>query len=980
MAVNRFTKYTPREFVQTYDPYPADKMMGLAQHQQRRFDQIDTAIGKAYADAVIKPGLSVEGRRTAAAVNKERKEQLDNVVNNFAEDRNVRNAVRGLSELSSTWKSDTRADFVNADRELMKPILNQTGQEGYGDYYTHKSYNPTTGEHTLGYTDEQIAAGVAPTMADYGAMSNPGSTAAFKTFIDPVKDVLTQGMTQDPQGNWITKEGKYLDAQQFLDKAGPDIDLLSSDGTNLDQISDADPETQKFINYQTLLFKRKGKNFTLNDLKGAFLTEAHKHTFGNEKVKIKNATKAQQQALVNSTVSPLKGAVRKDSNARLRMLNKEAHERGEAFLMETAGFNDVDAFETMVVNPENSKSRDELLSKDTYDKTYKQFFDEKGNPTVKNQKRRMVNGKMQVFPKISKEEVKKEADKLNAERKDALDKAFYFRQKAIDQLTNAEINQLRFNEDGTVMARVDFPNYKAPTFSTEQRKEIIKKRIQKRTEEQTSPVSRAQKEMIARIVLDASDEELAGNPVENSKRVMEKLRTVTNQEIKKHFGNREFFNSQYHLKTKNNMEITSMTDAMHQEIQSMANSNSKEPRMMSIAGVDISNEDLDDIENVYGEDMDFRGGEFDADYIEFDFVGDGQFKVFANGYLTKPGKDPDNDKVITDRSKQQFQVDITAEFMQKLPESQRAQLMYQDAIIDVAYDLIPDSDEKVSVYLNENGTKEAEEYLGGEAASISKYTNTDGNELYDITGRVAIFDENGQMEIVDAESDSEGRFSQLSQQEMLAMSRDIASALPFIKGDNIISMSPAERQAVNDAGIETTEVDSFDVGLFKLNTQDNSSPQEQIAIGFASNMERYVPINQMTPTQQADYSSKLFVNGKGGWDQWDVTTMSEDGGFENPKFGEALKFLASSELKDASPDQLFTALRNKYPGDNINIGDVKSVTNAFNDAMLQVSSKSRYSKSDIAEDMGTTDAMVALATVIASSGFNNDAVEVVKKG
>ena len=235
------------------------------------------------------------------------------------------------------------------------------------------------------------------------------------------------------------------------------------------------------------------------------------------------------------------------------------------------------------------------------------------------------------------------------------------------------------------------------------------------------------------------------------------------------------------------------------------------------------------------------------------------------------------------------------------------------------------------------------------------------------------------MEIVDAESDPEGRFSQLSQKEMLAMSRDIASALPFIKGDSIISMSPTEQQAVNDAGIETTEVDSFDVGLFKLNTQDNSSPQEQMAIGFASNMERYVPINQMTPTQQADYSSKLFVNGKGGWDQWNVTAMSKDGGFENPKFGEALKFLSSNDLKDASTDKLFNALRNKYPGDNINIGDVKSITSAFSDAMLQVSSKSRYSKSDIAEDMGTTDAMVALATVIASSGFNNDAVEVVKK-
>ena len=75
MGINRFTKYTAPQFVQAYDPYPVQQMMGLAQHQQRRFDQIDTAIGKAYSDAVIKPGLSVEGRRTAAAVNKERKEQ-----------------------------------------------------------------------------------------------------------------------------------------------------------------------------------------------------------------------------------------------------------------------------------------------------------------------------------------------------------------------------------------------------------------------------------------------------------------------------------------------------------------------------------------------------------------------------------------------------------------------------------------------------------------------------------------------------------------------------------------------------------------------------------------------------------------------------------------------------------------------------------------------------------------------------------------
>jgi hypothetical protein len=377
MGINRFTKYTAPQFVQAYDPYPVQQMMGLAQHQQRRFDQIDTAIGKAYSDAVIKPGLSVEGRRTAAAVNKERKEQLDNLVNDFYENRNVRGAVRGLSELSSNWKSDTRADFVNADRELMKPILNQTGQEGYGDYMTHKSLNPTTGEHTLGYTDEQIAAGVAPTLADYGVMSNPGSSSAFKTYIDPVKDVVFQNVSQDAQGNLITQDGKYLNSKVFLERAGADLDKLSSDGVHLDNVSDASPETQQFIAWKKREYELNGKEYTADHFKADYLTEVEKYAFGPQiKTSIKGSSGSTSSAADNITPNPLANAVTTNTMARDRQINKDIAEDGTKTFLSNIGIQDYETATTLTVDPTNEAAvaeRDAALEKSVGEKVEKQM-------------------------------------------------------------------------------------------------------------------------------------------------------------------------------------------------------------------------------------------------------------------------------------------------------------------------------------------------------------------------------------------------------------------------------------------------------------------------------------------------------------------------------------------------------------------------------------------------------------------------------
>lgn len=1008
MAVNRFTQYTPHEFIQTYDPYPVEKMMGLAQHQQRRFDQIDTAIGKAYSDAVIKPGLSIEGRRTAAAVNKERKEQLDSLVNDFYENRNVRGAVRGLSELSSNWKSDTRADFVNADRELMKPVLNQTGQEGYGDYYTHKSYNPTTGEHTLGYTDEQIAAGIAPTMADYGAMSNPGSSSAFKTYIDPIKDVVFQNVSQDAQGRLITQDGKYLNSKVFLERAGADLDKLSSDGVHLDNVSDAPPETQKFIAWKKREHELKGTEYTADHFKADYLTEVEKYAFGPQlKTKInKDPSGSKSSAADNITPNVLANAVTTNTMARDRQINKDIAEDGTRSFLSNIGIQDYETAATLTVDPTNEAAvteRDAALDKSIGEKVEKQMG------SKYHYRRNKDTGKMEKQPKYSEAEIKSKKAEEIKKVKQGLDKLFYFRQKAIDKLTPKEFEMLQFNDDGTIDLKPEHQQtieqeiedsfkiegipFNAEAFTKKAREigynygkvseflNLIKSPdgINKLGAGGTgmkillnlgSKMAGSQQSFMNGMA--NISEKYIDNPIY-------KIENIIDEDMKEHYGVREFHNTKVYLKDKGAMGITSMVDPVHQELYSIAVANAEDVGRLSVAGKPIKRGDLEDQENVNEVEVDFRDGTFDPNAIEFDFVGDG-YKIYATGLMKKKVKTEDG--ITTTSSQKEYQVDITDAFMQKMPQSELNQLLYQDAIIDIAYELTPDTGESVPVYLNKKMSKEAEETLGGDAASISKRT-VGNQDVFNISGKVAIYNEQGEPEIVDAETytDEKGRmpFIDISQKEMLSVSKDIAMALPFLKGDQVLNMTEAEQLAVTEAGIKPTEVESFDVGVFKLNTQEDSSPQRQEAIGFATNENEYVPVNQMTPEQQTNYASHLFLNGKGGWDQWDVAATASDGSFENAKFANAVNLLLNLNQsgKEITAQTVYDKIKTSAPGASIQ--KVRSVMSEFSQPMLQMKAKSGYTQSSIAAETGLTDAMIAIATIMADSGFNTDAVGINKK-
>jgi hypothetical protein len=1020
MAINRFTKYTAPQFIQAYDPYPMQQMMALAQHQQKRFDAIDTAIGKAYADAVIKPGLSTESRQMAAKINKERKQQLDDLTNSFYENRDVRGAVRKLSEISSNWQNDARATFVNEDHELMKGILSQTGQEGYGDYLMHKSYNPETGEHTLGITEDQILAGRAPTAADYGLMSNPGSTAAFKSYIDPVKERILNNLSRDAQGNIITQEGKILDAQRFLEKSGADIDKLSSDGWNIDQMSDADPETQKFIKWRQTEFARKGKVYTINDFREDFLTEAEKYTYNTDKASIKGApggSKSRKDAINSSNSAMFINS--STSNVNNIELSKELAEGGIETFAKNLGFEDVDTMYAAVVNPGNETAKAEQM-KDIE----KRVRDEYASMPVEYELTTDANGKTVKTPVKSSADIEDEIQDRIKTLSKGLDKAYQIKVQAYNQLSSADKNKLQINDDGTfeltpeaqkklddrqraVDKAKDFMSalgYMTPDTAgkywdelSDEAKEFAKEGIKEWDDNPQGNMRFIDDPSIwipwAGKKLKALGKEYSGELLSvGAKAISDAAYSFTDNPLikldqgadkitKELYGSKTYYNNTIHLVNKDMIGITTQVNPLHQLFSGIAKTNFGVGGKISVNGKEISDEDLK-VLDTEKETIDFKGGEFNPEFIEFDMVGKGRFKVYATGHINKT---TDDDKEHT--TEKPYQVDITQEFMAKMGQNEQSQLLYQDAILDSAYELVPNGQDKVSVYLSADSQEEAKEFFGGEdGAMISKRIGQDGLPVYSMSGKVAIFDENDKLQIVDADTytvNGESPFVGMNQQQMLAMSRDIAMALPYLNNEvSGASMTPAEEAAMKDAGLDESEVDSFEVGAFGLDTRTNGSALKQVDIGFASNTQAVEnPVDQMSPKDQTNYASYLFVNGGDGWNQWDVTKKDATGKFENKTFNTAINVLKGLG-KNPTPGNVAQALESNKKQLGIDRVDpimIQNILAEFSPRALVRKSDNNYSASDIANNNAMAESLVAIATVVAQSGMNNSAVVVNKK-
>jgi hypothetical protein len=279
MPVGRFVQYTPAEFAQVYDPYPFEKMFQLAQYKQQRTDQMQALLGKAEAGLTVSPGLSRESRETAAQINKERKQQLDEIAMKVREG-DTRNAMYSISKLQSEWASDPRVRFVESDRALSELILKNMAEPDYGTSTLYQKYDPNSREFVLGLTPEQISAGIAVNPEDYNLLSTPGQHESFKWLHEPLEAEINNSREletrPDGKGSYYTYKGKAVTMDLISEKLLPSLQQLSSDGYNLDQYRQTDPTLAKHIEFKKA---ENGGNYFLPDLINDFYTDAQRYTY-----------------------------------------------------------------------------------------------------------------------------------------------------------------------------------------------------------------------------------------------------------------------------------------------------------------------------------------------------------------------------------------------------------------------------------------------------------------------------------------------------------------------------------------------------------------------------------------------------------------------------------------------------------------------------------------------------------------------------
>ena len=1063
MAINRFTKYTAPQFVQAYDPYPMQQMMGLAQHQQKRFDAIDSAIGKAYADAVIKPGLSVEGRKTAAAVNKERKEQLDAITNDFAQNRNVRNAVRSLSELSGNWQNDQRASFVERDRALMENVLTQSGKEGYGQYVTHRSYNPTTGEHTLGYTDEQIAAGVAPTLADYGFMSNPGSTAAFKaSYIDPVKARIEQSFTTNEKGERITTTDKELTVDRFLEQVTPDLGRLSSNGVSLDQLSDAPPELQQFILWKKNEYSKRGQDYTLGSLTADYITEVKKYTNEVSTDKVKAATKAELMQMEAAKGSGLTDRMSELGDINDKVVNEIYHKEGLDGIAKELGY------------AENTKGMLELSLAPNAPTASK---DERHNILVEaSVKRQMAKAQRQIDPRngevipIDENLIRSKAEDEATKQEKVLDKVYQLRIKALQNLQNdsqnpnqamfknttidedgnfllepekqkildeklegAEIKSLSYEidainkslsplfgredfkknypniaeviEKGSVLATTDLSIYDVGDKS--KRKKIIEefktlkkdRNFLKDAADLFRTIGKSNEEVVEQLINtnltseDSYNQRLSYETKEVRKQydpnylVEKELDAV----VKDYYGNRNYYTNEMLLYDKDAVGVDKYTIATDQLLSSTAKEFSKDITKLYVNGEKMPFDKIEDKDfaeelNIKGVKIGIQDVTFDPTTVEVDYVAtDKGYKVFAKGYFTiEEGKKVGESTIKnTKRTSKQYQVDITNTFMQQLSDSEKARLHYADMIIDKAYAAVKGVAQGESIYLNDTQSKAAIDALGGDTEILY---NNDGT--YTLKGKVPTFDEQGNIKILSTNQndpnydvDAVKELSGMSLSQLGQRATEIASTVGWLTQQNQTTVTSAQKAAMNaDPSITSIDqVETFKTGLFALDSKENDNFEQQYRIGFAKTRNEAVPVEEMTVDDQIRYSSKLFTNGGGGWNQWDVTKRAADGSFENKRFDKMISTLKTADRnKMNDPNYISALIESADKTSLVSPEIIANVMRNFDKDMLQVNNSS-YRTSSLARTEGLNDALIAIALISADSNFDNNNVKAVAK-
>tara|TARA_R110000751_G_scaffold307684_2_gene430591 strand:- start:177 stop:1133 length:957 start_codon:yes stop_codon:yes gene_type:complete len=317
-----------------------------------------------------------------------------------------------------------------------------------------------------------------------------------------------------------------------------------------------------------------------------------------------------------------------------------------------------------------------------------------------------------------------------------------------------------------------------------------------------------------------------------------------------------------------------------------------------------------------------------------------------------------------------------------LGNSEKARLMYSDAIVDKSMTLVEGADRGESIFIGDKQKETAKEILGGDTYMTK---NRDGT--FNLEGMVPSFNrETGELEIIDLKTNDSGiLYRNIPMRDLNQVATEIATSISYLDGKNTMFTTPQQEAAIqaNPSIKNASEVDSYNMGMFQLNTKDNDTFAQQERIGFAEIGSEFIPVETMSPERQVEYASKLFVNGGGGWNQWDVTEKDIDGNFKDPNFKKAIDVLKGVNIPDRNNAlKIKAAINSVFKTSSVDEKTINKVLSQFNVGSLRGNAQLRrntYNASAISRQENLNDALVALAVMAADSGFNSNAVEIVPK-
>jgi hypothetical protein len=849
---NRYTKWNPTEFVQTYDPYPFEEMFKMGQYKQGRVDQASLVAGKLAGEANIEGGYFTGD--AAQQINKERAADI-NEITALAGTGNLQGVYRKYGELQNKWKNDRRVSSVESDRALMPHIATTMAKPEFGTTARYGAYDDTTGQFSMEGLQDKINAGHTFTPKDYNLLVNPGAEKAYGEMIDIIEPDLIAGFSKNEDGSYSSSVGD-LDMATIRERSKGILDGLSSDGVTLDQLETLSPDAQSHIAFMKDAYRREGKQYKYEDAIKDFEDQAAL------RLRIKRSTKSTEEDVDDATTkgddmaniigAPLGPTSMLDaSGATIVEIGKKGYKKA----VEATGFdyftlkdaNGISALDYVssdytsdpnLNEAQNQQKRSEYVAqrREQDSKMYNDAFTQEYNKiqNVNKPKKIVVGGKEIVQQSMSAKQMEQEAHNT------AMSKLYKRRLLGTVALNTAlevgEGSVPKFDKNGNVIGL---------------------------SEEEKVAIQKAEVFIEAKNIKGLSKQELDSYAYSDLKipkgftlvggkivpKKYEEYFTKLDKNVKKEFGNKTFVAKQYDLYTKggelgasevpvNQKMIISAAQKLAKMPESNTFYNGKKINALNTKGSSTEGHSMDQLylpQTAKGND---KMGDFTKGIVEFQPMTI-YYNPNVNKWLTRGQYVRTGVKDETDLTSAIYEVDVTPTMSSILTGDENLQVVMQDAVHDALLSIPKGTSGVANIGITNEQLKEF--------GDIHVIHNSD--DTYEVSGSIVI---NGK---------------KVSLQDEIRKEKNLDPTVL----DEVIAKDVVYNTWMNqNRHMESKNVDSEDHGLMQINDKTWETPKNRDFSSLGGKDWSTVDFDSIAndPSLNIQFSTDIVRHTPNGWKNW----------------------------------------------------------------------------------------------------------------